>query len=589
MTLEELRRLVEEIRQRQSELDNVEVKAAKGGTPKRLYESLSAFANRPGGGVVVFGLDESRGFEIVGVGDLKRLQEEVSGAASDQMEPAIRPVFTVDEIDGKIIAAIEVEEVPAAQKPCFYKSAGLPKGAYIRVGNTNRPMTEYEVFGYLSGRGQPTNDEESVLSATVDDLNRELLDGYLERMRKARPRAGFLEGPLQEILARLHVVRHDKDILRPTLAGLLMFGKYPQEFFPQLMITFVQYFGTREEEKTPQGARFVDNRTFEGSIPEMVEQAETYVLGAMRKSTLIQGLFRRDIPEYPQEVLREAVCNAVAHRDYSSYVRGSYIQIRMFADRLEIQSPGGLFGNVTVENIEEEHSTRNARLMRMMEDMHLVENRGSGIKSMLHAMRAANLEPPRFDDRRSSFKIVFMNHTLMNPEAVAWLNQFSGLELDDRQRLALVYLNHHDAITNSEYRRLTHVDATVAGQELRGLVQAGLVEQRGVGRWTSYALNPLEAGPKEPEEVGREDGTKSALSRHQVEILRKCQEDKALLELITIVGRSDRTKFRHQVLNPLLERGLIKMTIPDKPRSSKQKYRITERGRRLLIQMAEVP
>lgn len=128
-------------------------------------------------------------------------------------------------------------------------------------------MTEYEVFGYLSGRGQPTNDEESVLSATVDDLNRELLDGYLERMRKARPRAGFLEGPLQEILVRLRVVRHDKDILRPTLAGLLMFGKYPQEFFPQLMITFVQYFGTTEEEKTPQGARFVDNRTFEGSIP----------------------------------------------------------------------------------------------------------------------------------------------------------------------------------------------------------------------------------------------------------------------------------------------------------------------------------
>jgi ATP-dependent DNA helicase RecG len=491
MTPEDLRKLVEEIQQRQSESDDVEVKAAKGGTPKRLYESLSSFANRPGGGVVVFGLDESRGFEIVGVGDLKRLQQEVTSMASDQMEPALRPLFTVDEIDGEIVAAIEVEEVSAARKPCFYKNAGLPKGAYIRVGNTNRPMTEYEVFGYLSGRGQPTNDEEMTPSATVDDLNRELLDSYLDRMRKSRPRAGFLEGPLEEVLLRLHVVGQDKDILRPTLAGLLMFGKYPREFFPQLMITFVQYYGTTEEEKTPQGARFVDNRSFEGSIPEMVEQAETYVLGAMRKSTLIQGLFRTDIPEYPQEVVREAVCNAVAHRDYSSYVRGSYIQIRMFADRLEVQSPGGLFGNVTVENIEEEHSTRNARLMRMMEDTHLVENRGSGIKAMLYAMRAANLEPPRFDDRRSSFKVVFMNHTLMNPEAVAWLNQFSGLELDDRQRLTLVYLNHHNAITNSEHRRLNHVDATVAGQELRGLVQTGLVEQRGAGRWTSYSLKIL--------------------------------------------------------------------------------------------------
>ena len=221
----------------------------------------------------------------------------------------------------------------------------------------------------------------------------------------------------------------------------------------------------------------------------------------MRKSTWIDGLFRWDIPEYPQEVVREAVCNAVAHRDYSSYVRGSYIQIRMFADRLEIQSPGGLFGNVTVENIEEEHSTRNARLMRMMEDMHLVENRGSGIKAMLHAMREANLEPPRFDDRRSSFQVMFHSHTLMNPESIAWLNQFSEVPLDDRQRLALVYLRYHDHMSNSDYRRMNRIDALTAGQELRGLAQSGLVEQKGVGRGTHYALKvPKEIlGEEHPE------------------------------------------------------------------------------------------
>jgi ATP-dependent DNA helicase RecG len=125
---------------------------------------------------------------------------------------------------------------------------------------------------------------------------------------------------------------------------------------------------------------------------------------------------------------------------------------------------------------------------------------------MLHAMREANMEPPRFDDRRFSFKVVFMNHTLINPEAVAWLNQFRSLHLDDRQRLALVYLRHHDVITNSEYRRLTHVDALVAGQELRGLVQAGLVEQRGAGRWTNYTLTASEARP--PERVMEPDQEK---------------------------------------------------------------------------------
>jgi ATP-dependent DNA helicase RecG len=85
-------------------------------------------------------------------------------------------------------------------------------------------------------------------------------------------------------------------------------------------------------------------------------------------------MFRRDITEYPRESLRESIANAVA-----PYVRGSYIKISMFADRIEVQSPGGLFGNVTVDNPEDEHSTRNSRLMRMMEDMQVVENRGSGI------------------------------------------------------------------------------------------------------------------------------------------------------------------------------------------------------------------
>jgi predicted HTH transcriptional regulator len=208
------------------------------------------------------------------------------------------------------------------------------------------------------------------------------------------------------------------------------------------------------------------------------------------------------------------LANAIAHRDYSSYVRGSYIQIRMFADRLEVQSPGGLFGNVTVENLEEEHSTRNVRLMRMMEDLHIVENRGSGIKVMLQEMRTANLEPPRFNDRRSSFLLTFLNHTMMNPRAIAWLNQFASLPLNDRQRLTLVYLRQHEQMTNSEYRRLNRVDTLVAGQELRGLVEVDLVEQQGVGRWTSYQLKVSSEQPEERKPQTDEDQVIAYVQAH---------------------------------------------------------------------------
>lgn len=524
MTRDDLRHLVGEVRQHQRELDNVEVKKAQHGTPKRIHEPLSAFANRTGGGLILFGVDEEKDFALTGVGDVQKLQEEITNTAAHEMEPPLRPKFTVDEIDGKAVVAVEIDEVSSSKKPCFYKSAGLPKGACVRVGNTNRQMTEYEVFGYLSSQGQPVLDEEIVIAASREDLDPGLLNEYLEKLRRSRPRAAYLGGEREDALLRLRVLARDGAITRPTLAGLLIFGKYPQEFFPQLMITFVQYYGTTEEEKTPRGERFLDNQRFEGPVPRMIDDAETYILGAMRKAALIEGLLRRDVPEYPNEALREAIANAVAHRDYSSYTRGKYIRIRMFADRLEIQSPGGLFGTVTVENIEEEHSTRNARLMRMMEDLHVVENRGSGIRAMLQAMREANLEPPRFDDRRSSFDVTFRNHTLMSPEAISWLNRFSNLPLNDRQRLALVYLRLHDRVGNADYRRLNRVDAATAGAELRGLVEEGLAAQEGVGRWTTYTLKAPREIPELFQKQSEEEKILAFVLEHGSIRNAECQE-----------------------------------------------------------------
>jgi ATP-dependent DNA helicase RecG len=330
------------------------------------------------------------------------------------------------------------------------------------------------------------------------DLDRERLEEYVRQLRRARLDAPYLNRPFEDVLRQLRIARDVDGVLRPTLAGLLMFGVYPQTFEPQLVITFLHYYGTDEAEKTPRGERFLDNRKFEGSIPDMVEAAVNYVMASIRKSSLIEGLLRRDIPEYPEEAVREAVGNAVAHRDYSPYVRGSYIQLRLFADRLEVQSPGGLYGNVTEETLEEEQSTRNRVLMRLMEDAHLVENRGSGIRAMIDAMRRLNLEPPRFQDRRASFLVTFRSHTLMGPEAIAWLNRFADRPLTDRQRLALVYLRYNEQLTNSDYQRLNHVDPVTASRELRGLVQSGLVEQHSTRRWAYYTLSSAaktETGP----------------------------------------------------------------------------------------------
>ena len=131
MTDEELFDLITAVQRFQSEWNDLEVKAAQRGTPQRLYESLSAFANRTDGGMILLGLDESRAFEVIGVGDAHRIMEDLSGLAAENMEPALRPEFTLVEIQGKSVLAIEIFEVAPEQKPCFYKTAGLQSGSYI--------------------------------------------------------------------------------------------------------------------------------------------------------------------------------------------------------------------------------------------------------------------------------------------------------------------------------------------------------------------------------------------------------------------------------------------------------------------------
>ncbi len=467
--------LISELRRRHGELEGVEAKAAHSGTPPDLFKPLSAFANRPGGGILLFGLDEDAGFKVVGVGNPRRLQEDLSGIAA-QMKPALRPIFSVEEIEGETVVAMEVPEVSYSQKPCYHGPHHLQEGSFIRVGNSTRRMSDYEIFGFISSHTQPKFDEEPVLEATLDDLDRTKLEGYLALRKAARPGAHYWSLPFEQVLCVLKILVDVEGVLRPTLAGLLMFGNYPQTFEPQLVITFLQYYGTTTTEEAPSGERFLDNRKFDGTITEMIDEAVTYVLAKMRKGSLIRGVYRQDLPEYPDVALREAIINAVAHRDYSQFVRGSHIQVRLFSDRLEIENPGGLYGGVTIDRLQEGQSTRNRLLMQLMEDVHLVENRGSGIDAMLEAMRKKGLPTPVFEDRRSSFL------------ASLYQMKLSPLALSDAELKILAYVKEHGSIKRSEGQKLLVINEAKAGYLLQKMLKAGLLRREGRFKDARYLL-----------------------------------------------------------------------------------------------------
>jgi ATP-dependent DNA helicase RecG len=470
MDLSEILRLITELRRRHGELEGVEAKAAHTGTPADLFKPLSAFANRAGGGILLFGLDEDAGFKVVGVGNPRKLQEDLSGLAA-QMEPPLRPSFSVEEIEGETLVAVEVPEVAYDQKPCYHRPHHLQEGSFIRVGNSTRRMSDYEIYSFISSRTQPKFDAEPILEATLEDLDRGKLEEYLAQQRKARPNAPYWSLPFEQILKQLRIVIETDGILRPTLAGLLMFGSYPQRFEQQMVVVFLQFYGTTTTEEAPSGERFLDNRKFEGTVKEIIDNATDYVMAGMRKGSLIRGVTRQDIPEYPEVALREAIVNAVAHRDYSHFVRGSHIQVRMFADRLEVQNPGGLYGGDTIDELKEGQSTRNLLLVQLMEDVHLVENRGSGIDAMLDAMRKANLQPPRFEDKRTSFLVVLYNAPAMS----------------DEERI-LAYIREHGTIKRADCQQLLGVDEIKAKYVLRKMKDAGLLRQEGTRRGAHYVL-----------------------------------------------------------------------------------------------------
>lgn len=404
MLTEELIRLVDLILKNECEMQNIEVKSAVGGTPEKLYDTLSGFANQIGGGTIVFGIQEKPDFQVVGVYDAQDLQVKVTNYAL-QMEPVIRPVFTVAKYQSKTIVSAEIPECDINDKPCYYKGAGRLRGSYVRVGEADLPMTEYEVYSYEAYKKKIRDELRTVERATPEDFARELLDEYFIRTRREKKQLSELD---ENVILRLQGMT-DKD--RPTLAGVMLLCRYPQAFFPQLSITAMVVDGTEIGAVNKDGVRFIDNKRIDGTIPQMLEDALNFVRRNTRNATVISDDGKReDRSEYPIRAVREIILNALVHRDYSRHSEDSPIRVVLYADRLEVENPGGLYGRLTVNDLGKAPAdTRNPFIAGNLEVMINTENRFSGIPTVMAEMEAAGLRPPVFESKRGYFKAILYN------------------------------------------------------------------------------------------------------------------------------------------------------------------------------------
>lgn len=410
MQARELEELVESIRRQKAEGQTVEVKAAHQGCPQKLYDTLSSFSNQDSGGTIVFGLDEKADFALVGVYDLQDLQKNVTEQCN-QMEPPVRAVFTAVEMGSAAVCCAEIPGLDFSERPCYYKGRGRTKGSYIRVGDADLPMTDYELYSFEAFRKHLHDDERPVERASMSTLDANQLQSYLLQKRLERP--GFAQLPEDQALEMLNVTRDGK----PTLAAVMNFCVYPQGYLPQLAITAVVVPGLEIGEHALDDPRFLDNKRIEGTIKNMVEEAIQFCKRNMKVQTIIDPETgrRKDRTEYPIEAIRESVLNALIHRDYSHLTEGTPVQINFFRNRLEIHSPGSLYGRMTVEQLGHARpDLRNPALAVMTEELVGVENRYSGIPTIRREMAAYKLPEPVFENRRNEFVV-----TLYNSEAPA--------------------------------------------------------------------------------------------------------------------------------------------------------------------------
>lgn len=574
-------KLVDELRARGAESSLVEVKAGAGGLPKSLPETISSFANGSGGTILV-GLDD-RTFQPVGI-DSEAIRDGLAGMAADSLHPPVRGDIEIDLIDdGHRVVRFDVPEVHPGDKPCYVKARGRYSGSYIRGGDGDRRLSQYEIDRLIENSTQPAHDREIVADASMTDLDPALLDPYLDHMRSSRPRA-FVSLDRDDLLRNLGVAAMSDGALRPTVGGLLVFGRYPQQYFPQLFLSVVVLPGISMGELGPGNERFLDNRSIEGSLPHMAADAVTAITRHLTRTSIMQDGQRIERLEYPLEVVRELIVNALMHRDYSPLSHGAQVQVELYADRFVVRSPGGFYGLVQAEDLggPDVSSSRNALIAKLLTDTplpgtgHMVaENRGSGIPTVLRALNRAGMAPPTFSADLRRVEVTVPHHALLTSEVLDWIRSLGHADLTQAQVQALAVMLDGSPVRNQTLQGwgLHSADAT---RELTNLVQRGLADKVGDRKWASYRLTtpPIQrpTGHSAPSPVAAPRATAPGPRGQRILDLFSAHEQLTATQIQESVGVGYVTAIRD--INLLIDEGLVTPTAP--PKSRNRAYRLTD-------------
>ncbi len=434
----------------------------------RLAGVLVGMANAHGG-TVILGIAPRSG-EILGLRQPEEALDHVLQAAVLIDPPLMMPLPVVVKIGA---ASLLVISVPPGL-PHVYNLDGRYLG---REKTQTNPLPARRLRQLLLERGVVQFETQSLPGATLAELDQEKINAYLAALK--------LPGDGVEALVRRGLLPADtalsKDSAAATVASLLLFGRSPQQWLPNANILAARFPGVAFSDE------FI-KQEIRGSLPDQIRQAEAFIRDQVRSVVRLVGLTHQETPEYPIEAVRELLVNAVAHRDYS--LQGDCIHLHIFADRLEIHSPGKLPGPVTLENLLEARFSRNAIIVQTLSDLGFVERLGYGLDRVVTVLKQNNLRPPKFEEVAGSFRVTLygaVENVVEAPRTL--LERYNRLDLNPRQLQVLNYLLLHGRITNGDYQELCPaVHAETLRRDLADLVSRSVLIKVGDKRATYYIL-----------------------------------------------------------------------------------------------------
>ncbi len=414
---------------------------------QKIVQTIVAFANTAGGTLVVGIKDKTK--NVIGLANVLEEEERIANAIADSVSPLLIPSLQLHTWRDRDLLLISV---PHGFGPYYIKAKGLEEGTYVRFGSTNRLADATTILEIQKLKEHKYFDEQPNFDCAANEINFDLAKELFANIsKKLTDRTAKSLG--------LIVQYHAKEL--PSNGAVLLFADHYKDFFPDAVIRLGRFSGTNK-------SQIIDQQTLEVPISTALEPIIAFIRRHTSMAAEIGETRRKDIPQYPPVVVREAVINALLHTDYS--IKGASIQVAIFEDRIEITNPGCLpFGLSFEAALSGISQLRNRVIGRVFRELNLIEQWGSGLGRMLNICGQQGIPLPKFEELGNFFRTTLYHG----------VNTFIGIE--EWQKQIIAHLKVHKEILPKKAQELWSVTSRTTSSRLKKMCEQGILVEISTG------------------------------------------------------------------------------------------------------------